>query len=285
MQTVQTIAQLRDTVNHWRHQGLTIGFAPTMGNLHAGHIRLVEHARHKADRVVVSIFVNPTQFGVGEDFNGYPRTPEQDAARLAEAGLDLLFLPSVEEIYPASYRPASFVEVPGLSEELCGRYRPGHFRGVATVVCKLFNLVQPDIALFGEKDYQQLAVIRRVTADLNMPVVVHGVPTVRDADGLALSSRNVYLTTAERALAPRLYQVLTETAVALQAGATDFAALEQQQIERLRQLGFAPDYLSIRRAADLSLPSPDDTDLVILAAARLGKARLIDNLRLHKNKR
>lgn len=252
-----------------------------MGNLHVGHIRLVENARRLADKVVASIFVNPTQFGEGEDFDNYPHTPEQDAAKLIEAGLDLLFLPSVEEMYPPLNRPACFVDVPGLSDELCGQFRPGHFRGVATVVCKLFNLVQPDLALFGEKDYQQLAVIRRMTADLNLPVTIHGVPTVRDADGLALSSRNAYLSAAERALAPCLYQTLKAVAAELQAGNTRFAELEQQQRQCLQQLGFELDYLSIRRADDLSLPSSDDTGLVVLVAARLGKARLIDNLRVN----
>ncbi|BBL70407.1 pantoate--beta-alanine ligase [Methylogaea oryzae] len=280
MQTLQTAAQLRDSVNAWRRQGLTVGFVPTMGNLHAGHIRLVEEARQLADKVVASIFVNPTQFGEGEDFGAYPRTPQEDAAKLEAAGLDLLFLPAVEEIYPSLGRPATFVEVPGLSEELCGKFRPGHFRGVATVVCKLFNLVQPDMTLFGEKDYQQLAVIRRMVEDLNLPVSIRGVATVRDADGLALSSRNGYLSAEERAVAPRLYQILQRTAAAIRAGDTDFARLESHHLAELRQAGFAPDYLAIRQAGDLSRPAPGDTDLVILAAARLGKARLIDNIRL-----
>lgn len=280
MQTAQTITQLRGAVQAWRRQGYSVGLVPTMGNLHAGHIKLVEEARARAERVVVSIFVNPSQFGPREDFDGYPRTPEQDAGRLAEAGVDLLFLPAVAEIYPSIGRPATFVEVPELSDELCGRFRPGHFRGVATVVCKLFHLVQPDIALFGEKDYQQLAVIRRMVADLNLPVAVHGVATVREADGLAMSSRNGYLTVAERLQAPRLYRVLRDTAQLLQSGERDFAAVEHKQSEHLRSLGFQPDYLNIRRAADLAPPETGDTDLVILAAAYLGKARLIDNLRL-----
>lgn len=252
-----------------------------MGNLHAGHIRLVEEARAKAAKVVVSIFVNPTQFGVNEDLASYPRTPEADAAKLQAAGADVLFLPSAEEMYPSRSRPAAYVEVPELSEELCGAFRPGHFRGVATVVCKLFNMAGPDIALFGEKDYQQLAVIRRMVEDLNIPVAIHGVPTVRESDGLAMSSRNGYLSAQERALAPRLYQVLTESAAALQAGKTDFTVLERIQLERLRQFGFAPEYLGIRRAADLRPPTPDDTALIILAAARLGKTRLIDNLHVN----
>lgn len=281
MQTAQTVTQLRGAINAWRRQGHSVGLVPTMGNLHAGHIKLVEEARARAERVVVSIFVNPSQFGPGEDFDNYPRTPEQDAARLAEAGVDLLFLPAAAEIYPPVGRPTTFVEVPGLSDELCGHFRPGHFRGVATVVCKLFQLVQPDIALFGEKDYQQLAVIRRMVADLNLPVAVHGVATVREADGLALSSRNGYLSAEDRLLAPRLYRVLRDTAGLLQNGRHDFAAVEQEQSELLRSQGFQPDYLSIRRAADLSPPEAGDTDLVILAAAYLGKARLIDNLRVN----
>lgn len=280
MKTVHTIAELRDTVTAWRQRDSSIGLVPTMGNLHAGHIRLVNEARRHAERIVASIFVNPTQFGAGEDYGSYPRTPEQDAAKLEEAGLDLLFLPKVEEIYPTLDRPSTVVEIPGLSEELCGRYRPGHFRGVATVVCKLINLVQPSLILFGEKDYQQLTVIRRMVADLNIPVTVHGVPTVRDPDGLALSSRNGYLSTNERNLAPRLYKTLMETATAIQAGTNDFTSLEKQQTERLRQSGFEPDYLSVRRSADLSPPQPGDTDLIVLVAARLGKTRLIDNLRV-----
>ncbi|TAN49794.1 MAG: pantoate--beta-alanine ligase [Methylococcaceae bacterium] len=319
MQTLHTVSSVREHLHHWRKQGQSIGFVPTMGNLHAGHIHLVEQARRLANRVIVSIFVNPTQFGINEDYGSYPRTPEQDAAHLAAAGTDLLFLPGVAEMFPRLDRPAAYVEVPALSEDLCGHYRPGHFRGVATVVCKLFNVVQPDLALFGEKDYQQLTVIRRMVADLNLPVSIHGVPTVRDADGLALSSRNGYLSPDERALAPRLYQALTEAAARIRAGATDFAGLEQQQLAHLRQAGFEPDYFSIRRAEDLAPPdchesrgdlihplplgegrgegndhgahaAPDnerrvrhdrlgDTELVILTAARLGRTRLIDNLR------
>lgn len=279
MKTLHTILSVRERLHHWRRQGQSIGFVPTMGNLHAGHVHLVEQARRLADRVVVSIFVNPTQFGVNEDFGSYPRTPEQDAAQLIAAGTDLLFLPDVEEIFPHLDRPAAFVEVPILSEDLCGHHRPGHFRGVATVVCKLFNVIQPDLALFGEKDYQQLTVIRRMVADLNLPVTIHGIATVRDADGLALSSRNGYLSPDERRLAPRLYQALTETAARLRAGATDLAELELQQSACLQQEGFAPDYFSIRRAEDLAPPREGDRDLVILTAARLGKTRLIDNLR------
>lgn len=280
MEIVRTIPQLRSQVQAWQRQGLTTGFVPTMGNLHAGHIHLVEAARSKADRVIASIFVNPIQFCVGEDYASYPHTPDQDVAKLAAAGLDLLFMPAVEDIYPPTDYPATFVEVPGLSGELCGHFRPGHFRGVTTVVCKLFNLLQPDYAFFGEKDYQQLVVIRRMVADLNLPVAIQGVATVRDDDGLALSSRNSYLTATERALAPRLYQTLKELAAALQNGSTHYADLEQQYTEQLKQLGFVPDYLSIRRADDLAQPNPNDADLVILLAARLGKTRLIDNLRL-----
>jgi pantoate--beta-alanine ligase len=206
MQTILSINPLRDTLKTWRGLDKTIAFVPTMGNLHAGHIHLVEQAKAQADKVVVSIFVNPTQFSAGEDFGAYPRTPDEDSEKLSAAGADLLFMPEASEIYPGA--AATFVEVPGISEILCGAFRPGHFRGVATVVCKLFNITQPDLALFGEKDFQQLAVIRRMVADLNMPVQIIGIPTVREASGLALSSRNHYLSAAEQQQATALYQSL-----------------------------------------------------------------------------
>ena len=277
MHTVETIPQLRAVLDGWRGLGASVAFVPTMGNLHAGHMRLVEQAKAEAGKVVASIFVNPAQFGAGEDFAAYPRTPADDAARLRQAGADLLFSPAAGEVYPPG--AASFVDVGGLSELLCGAFRPGHFRGVATVVCKLLNMVRPDVALFGEKDYQQLAVVRRLVADLNLPVRVVGVPTVREPSGLALSSRNGYLSAAERQRAAALYRSLLAAQAALRAGRRDYPAIEAEQAECLRGEGFRPDYFAIRRL-DLAEPSASESELVVLAAAWLGRARLIDNLRL-----
>jgi pantoate--beta-alanine ligase len=249
-----------------------------MGNLHAGHLSLVKAAREQADRVVVSIFVNPLQFGAGEDFDNYPRTLEDDAVLLAGEGTDLLFAPTVSTMYPKAQTDQTRVEVPRLSELLCGATRPGHFVGVATVVCKLFNMVQPDIAFFGKKDYQQLMVIRRMVEDLAMPVRVEGIETIREADGLAMSSRNGYLTEAERQTAPALYAMLRGVAQRLSEGADDYAALESEAGKRLDTQGLRTDYVAIRAADDLAVPRPGAPRLVILAAAYLGKARLIDNL-------
>jgi pantoate--beta-alanine ligase len=251
-----------------------------MGNLHAGHLGLMARGREVADRVVASIFVNPLQFGPSEDFAAYPRTLETDAVRLAEAGVDLLFAPTVEVMYPQGQEALTRIEVPGLSDILCGASRPGHFSGVATVVNKLFNQVQPDAAVFGQKDWQQLMVIRRMVADLDMPVEIIGVPTRREDDGLAMSSRNGYLSEQERQQAPQLFATLQAMAARLQTGERDFAAIEAEGGASLEAAGLKPDYLSIRRATDLVLPTDGDTDLVILAAAYLGRARLIDNLPL-----
>jgi len=278
MQTVRTSTALRSAVAAWRQDQERIAFVPTMGNLHAGHLELVEHAARLADRVVVSIFVNPMQFGQGEDYENYPRTLSEDSTRLAETCVSLLFAPAVEAKYPAGCQYVTRVEVEGLSDILCGAARPGHFVGVATVVAKLFNLVQPDVAVFGEKDYQQLLVIRRMVADLCFPIDIVGVPTVREPDGLAMSSRNSYLTADERERAPLLYRALCEAAERLQGGERDFRAIEAAGEARLRAAGFGPDYFTIRRALDLMPPGTADKELVILAAARLGQARLIDNL-------
>jgi pantoate--beta-alanine ligase len=278
MQTVETIAQLREQLAAWRRAGDRIAFVPTMGNLHAGHLALVARARSLAERVVVSIFVNPLQFGLGEDLDAYPHTPREDAEKLEQAGTDLLFRPREAEVYPRGRGGLTFVEVPGLSEILCGASRPGHFRGVATVVAKLFNMVQPDVACFGEKDYQQITVLRRMVDELNFPVEIVGVPIEREPDGLAMSSRNGYLSEEERRIAPRFYQSLRELADALQRGERDWPQLEQQAAERLAAAGLRPDYVTIRRAADLAPPEAGDTALVILAAVFLGRARLIDNL-------
>lgn len=278
MHTVATIAEVRATVAAWHAAGARVAFVPTMGNLHAGHIHLVSEACKRADRVVASIFVNPLQFGQGEDFAAYPRTLAADQEKLAAAGCDLLFAPGEQEMYPLGRDGLSFVEVPGLSDVLCGAFRPGHFRGVATVVSKLFNIVRPDVALFGEKDYQQLLVIRLMVRDLDMGLEIVGVPTVREADGLAMSSRNGYLQAGERQLATEIYATLQALAAQLRGGVRDYAALEAAATARLEQAGFRPDYVSVRRAEDLGLPQADDRRLVVLAAARLGGTRLIDNL-------
>jgi pantoate--beta-alanine ligase len=280
MQTVSSVDELRKAVAALRGQGQSIAFVPTMGNLHAGHIGLVHAAKALADCVVVSIFVNPAQFGPSEDFLAYPRTEVADEQQLRRAGAELLFLPEVEEMYPTAIAGMSFVEVPGLSSALCGHYRPGHFRGVATVVCKLFNQVQPDVAVFGEKDYQQLLIIRRMVADLDMPIRIVGVPTVREWDGLAMSSRNAYLSEDERASASLLYENLNLAAAAMRAGRRDFAAIEYERTVDLIAMGFATDYFSIRRQSDLGAPLVDDVELIVMAAVRLGRARLIDNLRV-----
>jgi pantoate--beta-alanine ligase len=259
-----------------------VAFVPTMGNLHAGHLSLVKEAHKIADRVVTSIFVNPMQFGAGEDFENYPRTFEHDSEMLINEGTDLLFAPPVELMYPKPQADQTRVEVPGLSELLCGACRPGHFVGVATVVCKLFNMVQPDIAVFGKKDYQQLMVIRRMVEDLAMPVTIVGVETMRESDGLAMSSRNGYLSAEERALAPLLYRTLSDLAARLGDGEDDFYRLEEEAAAELDGGGFRTDYVAIRRAEDLLDPAAGESELVILAAANLGKARLIDNIEVSR---
>jgi pantoate--beta-alanine ligase len=251
-----------------------------MGNLHAGHLQLVRQATTLADYVVVSIFVNPMQFGPNEDYATYPRTLDADKAALQAEGVDLLFMPEVSEIYSDGLEQATRVEVPGFEGDLCGHSRPGFFTGIATVVAGLFNRVQPDIAIFGEKDYQQLVMIKRMVRDLCMPIEVHGVETMREADGLAMSSRNGYLDAAQRDTAVHLYQVLGEVKAGLQAGNRDFGSLEQQAIDSLREAGFEPDYVSIREQDSLRVPGPGSDRLVVLAAATLGGTRLIDNIRL-----
>lgn len=280
MRTVYTIADLRAAVAQWRAAGERVALVPTMGNLHEGHLRLVDRARNLADRVLVSIFVNPTQFGPSEDFEHYPRTLEADSGKLEQRATDLIFAPAVEEVYPGGSEAGTRVEVPGLSELLCGEFRPGHFVGVATVVAKLLNMAQPDVAVFGTKDYQQLAVIRRMVRDLSMPIDIEGVTTVREANGLAMSSRNAYLSTSERETAAELYRILKQTADRLHAGERDIPTLEAEGLSHLRSRGFVPDYFTVRRAADLQPPRPDDKALVALVAAHLGRARLIDNLEI-----
>lgn len=278
MNTVKTLRELRAAVAQARAEGKQIGFVPTMGNLHAGHVSLVQIAAQRADFVVASIFVNPLQFGAGEDLDKYPRTLAADQEKLLAAGCHLLFHPDVAEIYPHGMGDQARVSVPGVSEGLCGASRPGHFEGVATVVTKLFNMVQPDLAVFGEKDYQQLAVIRALVQDLNMPVQIIGAPTQRAEDGLALSSRNGYLSAEQRNAAPALYRGLQAIAKELLRGARDYARLIDGAQEQQRAAGFVPDYLEIRNAVTLRPAQVDDRHLVILTAAQLGGTRLIDNL-------
>ena len=272
--------ELRSQLKSWRGSGQTLGLVPTMGNLHEGHLELVRQARQRADRCVVSIFVNPMQFGAGEDFGSYPRTYAEDRRKLLEVGADLLFAPGVEEVYPKGDREQTRVEVPGLSDILCGASRPGHFVGVATVVCKLFNMIQPDLAIFGEKDFQQLMVIRQMAADLCMPLEVIGVATLREADGLAMSSRNGYLNNEERTVANCLFLTLQKSAKAIQNGESNYLDLQKNAITDLEAAGFRPDYFSILRAVDLAIPVKSDHELVILGAAWLGRARLIDNMKV-----
>ncbi len=278
MQTCDTVSALRGQIQLWRQTGRRIAFVPTMGNLHAGHISLVNIAKAHAEQVVASIFVNPLQFDDKADLAAYPRTVEADIEQLDHAGCDLVFLPAVEDIYPDGMAKLTQIHVPELGDILCGRHRPGHFDGVATVVAKLFNMVQPDVAVLGEKDYQQLLLIKKMVRDLNIAVDVIGTPIVREESGLAMSSRNQYLDEQERAQAARLYQSLLSIKAQLEQGARDYPAIQQAHIARLRQQGFQPDYIEIRRARDLALPAPTDKALRILAAARLGKARLIDNI-------
>lgn len=279
LETIDSVIQLREQVRAWRTAGERIAFVPTMGNLHRGHLTLVETALGQASRVVASIFVNPMQFGPREDLASYPRTLEADRAGLVEAGCHLLFVPSVAAIYPRGSGYQTVVEVPGLSDILCGSSRPGHFRGVATVVCKLFNMVQPDLAVFGEKDFQQLLVIRRMVEDLDMPVDILGVPTVREPDGLAMSSRNGYLDSEERRCAPALYAALCAARDALMDGQA-IEEVVRDADAALRAAGLRTDYCEVRAAEDLRPAMAHDRALVILAAAYLGRARLIDNVRV-----
>lgn len=277
MKLVTRITEMQALARQWREAGQRIAFVPTMGNLHAGHLALVEQAA--ADRVVVSIFVNPLQFNEPDDFADYPRTLDADRQRLADYPVDAVFAPDETELYPAGRDATTRVEVPLLSDILEGAARPGHFRGVTTVVAKLFHCVLPDVALFGEKDFQQLLVIRRMVADLDFPIEIIGCPTVREPDGLAMSSRNARFSAEERRRAPHLYRVLTGIRDRIRQGARDFAALEQQARRELETAGLEPEYVAVRRAADLAGPRAGD-ELVIVAAARLGATRLIDNLRV-----
>jgi pantoate--beta-alanine ligase len=276
MQTVNRVPALRELIRTWRLAGESIAFVPTMGNLHAGHLQLVNEAKKKANRVVVSIFVNPTQFGAGEDFETYPRTEREDREKLHAANADLLFLPAVADIYTPDEK--TVVTVTELSDLYCGVSRPGHFSGVATVVCKLFNIVQPDVALFGLKDFQQWVVIRTMVRDLHIPVEIIGVDTVRESNGLAMSSRNGYLTDAEKCVAPKLYQCLCAARDSVLRGDQSYTDIERQALLLLQQAGFQPDYFCVCRSIDLKKAATEGVDLVLLAAVKLGKTRLIDNI-------
>ena len=273
MQIIHTVQELRE----WRKTAGRVAFVPPMGNLHEGHLALVREAKKRADNVVVSIFVNRLQFGQGEDFDKYPRTLGQDAAKLEGEGVAVVFAPDEKELYP-NVEQRYNVEPPNLQNELCGRFRPGHFRGVATVVTKLFNIVQPDAACFGKKDYQQLAIIKGFAEDLNFNVEIVPVDTGRASDGLALSSRNQYLDENERAEAPRLFRELNKIAEALRGGNLAYAELEQTAVRNLTEAGWTVDYVEIRHAESLAVAHAGDKDLVVLAAARLGGTRLIDNV-------
>lgn len=278
MHIVHRVSELHATLQPWRAAREGVAFVPTMGNLHAGHLSLVARARELGECVVVSIFVNPLQFGPSEDFDKYPRTLAADTRLLEQAGVNVVFAPSVQDLYPGGFPPATTISVGGeLTEILCAPFRPGHFTGVATIVNILFNVVAPDVAVFGEKDYQQLAVIRRMAADLGLAIRVIGAPTLRDPDGLAMSSRNQYLSAEERARAARLYETLQWVGQQLRDGRRDFASLSQQAQALLVKAGFNPQYVEIRTPA---LDAPDDSskDFVVLAAAYLGKTRLIDNV-------
>lgn len=278
MNTVKTVRELRAAIARARAEGKRIGFVPTMGNLHSGHVALVEKASQRADFVVASIFVNPLQFGPNEDLGKYPRTLAADQEKLVSAGCHLLFAPTPEEMYPQGMDNQTRISVPVVSEGLCGGSRPGHFEGVATVVAKLFNMVQPDLAIFGEKDFQQLAVIRKLVRDLNLPVQIFGEPTVRADDGLALSSRNGYLSAEQRQVAPQLFATLKDMADSICGGRDDFSRLTLDGLKHLEKAGFRPDYLEIREAGSLRPAQAGDRELVILVAAYLGTTRLIDNL-------
>jgi pantoate--beta-alanine ligase len=280
VRVVHTVSEVRTAIAAWRAAGDTIAFAPTMGNLHAGHLSLAALGAEAARRVVMSIFVNPTQFGPAEDFAAYPRTLAADQALISAAGnCDLLFVPAATEIYPFGPADAVRLQLPALSRELCGASRPGHFDGVATVVCRLLNVVTPNVLFLGQKDYQQFVLMQRMIADLRMPVELRMGPTLREPDGLAMSSRNRYLDARERQQAPTLHRALTRVRDRLRAGERDFARLITAARAELESAGFKPEYVELRRQGDLTPANPDvDEARVVLGAARLGRARLIDNL-------
>jgi pantoate--beta-alanine ligase len=282
MEIVSTIPELRTVLKPWRRAGDVISMVPTMGHLHRGHLSLIEMARAHGDRVVASIYVNPTQFDRPDDLGAYPRTLQNDICQLRDAGVDLVFTPDDKVIYPGGHSDKTRIDVPGMTSILCGAHRSDHFVGVATIVCKLFNIVQPDVAVFGEKDFQQLMIVRQITADLNLPVEIVAAPTWREANGLAMSSRNSHLTRSELEQAALMYQILCECAGQIVDGARDYQQLEAAAMALFTAAGFKPDFVSVRRCVDLESPGKNDPpeSLVVLAAAYLGKARLIDNLQV-----
>ena len=276
MKTLDSVHALRSQITNWKQQKMSVAFVPTMGNLHQGHLELIKAAKEKSDKVVVSIFVNPTQFSEGEDFKSYPRTEQEDIDALVIHEVDLLFLPIIEEIYHGEAK--TIITVTDISNLHCGQMRKGHFSGVATIVCKLLNIVQADRVFLGEKDFQQLVIIRLMVRDLNIPVIVDSVKIIREPDGLAMSSRNGYLTPEQRKIAPKLYQSLCEAADKIRENRQSFSEIEQQQQRALIKVGFNVDYFSICRTTDLLFANKNDKELIVLAAARLGKPRLIDNI-------
>ena len=280
MQFIESLNTLRELRQTWRSAGHTVAFVPTMGNLHDGHLDLVKQAKTLADKVVVSIFVNPMQFGANEDLDAYPRTLDADRSKLEAHGVDALFFPAVDDVYPRGLSEQTFVEVPGISDLLCGASRPGHFRGVATIVCKLFNMVQPDVACFGEKDFQQLQVIRTMVEDLSMPINIVGVPTRRQEDGLAMSSRNGYLSAEQRTTATQIYAAMEQMRAAICARQDSYADIERKASQSLMAAGLKPEYVTIRNARNLQPAEPGDYQLVILMAAFMGTTRLIDNMQI-----
>jgi len=280
MKIIHTINELSGQLHPFRLNKQRIALVPTMGNLHEGHLQLIDLAKQHAEIVVCSIFVNPTQFGENEDFDAYPRTLESDSQLLGKRKCDILFAPAVEQVYPkgANKKQMTEVIVPGISDILCGAFRPGHFSGVATVVSKLFNMVQPDTAIFGEKDFQQLAVIRSFTEDLNFPIKIIGAPIARAPNGLALSSRNNYLSDQEKQQAAFIYQLLKRSKQKIISGEHDYKALQSQALDLLKENGFKPDYFEIRNSLDLNPANLGQKNLVILCAAFLNRTRLIDNI-------
>lgn len=280
MKNFTTITELRDARKSWRQAGKSVGFVPTMGNLHDGHLQLVREAKKYCDVVVVSIFVNPMQFGANEDLDAYPRTLEADQEKLVSLDVDALFLPTANIMYPKGLDQQTFVEVPEISDVVCGASRPRHFRGVATVVTKFFNMVQPERAFFGEKDFQQLQVIKALVEDLSMDIQIYGVPTEREPSGLAMSSRNGYLSDEQRHTAPVLNTLMLSLRDDILNGERDYPKLESQYANYLNDAGFTTDYVSVRHARTLQNASSDDQQLVILIAAYLGKTRLIDNVQV-----
>jgi pantoate--beta-alanine ligase len=272
MHVVSTVTELRQRLDKQK----SVAFVPTMGNLHAGHLHLVELAKQQAKCVVVSIFVNPLQFGANEDLANYPRTLEEDCEKLKLAGVDVVFTPTVETMYPTEQ--TILVEPPAIANDLCGASRPGHFRGVATVVLKLFNMVRPNVAVFGKKDFQQLFIIREMVKQLNLPIEIVAGETMREPDGLAMSSRNGYLLPGQRVEAQRLHRALQQVVDAIQGGNTDFPALESQTTQYLTQLGWVVDYMAVRSSLTLLPANADDSRLVVLGAAKQGRTRLIDNI-------